>query len=239
MNQLKNAFLLLLTPLFLLQCAPTAKQTTPTSAIPKKVYNEDAIRINPQGKILEGEAEILEDLAANPIDLITSTTDTIIMANDNLAIEYEIGSYEDADAQKYQQLIIWQTIDSTRQIVFEVVEKVEMAEPILSAIDNRRTLWMQFCNAHNVEGLVNELYTENTLYYNHRPLIIGREALIPTYQYMNRPDYQLTLQPITIKMANAKTVFEIGQCAGSYHGKYILIWKKEADNQWRIFLDSN
>jgi ketosteroid isomerase-like protein len=56
---------------------------------------------------------------------------------------------------------------------------------------------------------------------------------------MSNESYQLTLNPITIETVNPETVFEIGQCEGSYNGKYILIWKKQTDGQWRIWVDSN
>ena len=98
---------------------------------------------------------------------------------------------------------------------------------------------MELCNAHDVEGLVNELYSVNTLYYNHKPLVKGREDVIKEYGYMRNEKYSLKLTPLFIEAVNESTVYEIGQCNGSYGGKYILIWKKEADGKWRIFIDSN
>jgi ketosteroid isomerase-like protein len=38
---------------------------------------------------------------------------------------------------------------------------------------------------------------------------------------------------------NDNLVYEIGQCKGTYKGKYILVWKKESDGVWRVFIDSN
>lgn len=203
------------------------------------VYSQDAIKINSQGGILEGRTKIVEDLVAQPMEILTVQSNTVILAHQRRAIEYEIAEYTDANAGSYKQLIIWQTIDSIPKRVFEVEAKVEKAKNVRSELETRRKLWMQLCNQHQVANLVNELYSENTLYYNHRPLIRGRAALIPTYQYMSNESYQLTLNPITIETVNPETVFEIGQCEGSYNGKYILIWKKQTDGQWRIWVDSN
>ena len=83
------------------------------------------------------------------------------------------------------------------------------------------------------------MYSENTLYYNHKPLVVGRELLIEEYSYMNRENYQLTLNPIVVDQVNDKLVFEIGQCKGSYGGKYIIIWRKEESGKWEVFIDSN
>ena len=98
---------------------------------------------------------------------------------------------------------------------------------------------MELCNAHNVPELVEQLYTEDALYYNHKPIIKGTESIIQEYDYMNKPDYQLKLEPRAIEIVNSEMVYEIGQCVGSYSGKYILIWKMVGPGEWKIFLDSN
>jgi hypothetical protein len=77
------------------------------------------------------------------------------------------------------------------------------------------------------------------MYYNHKPIVQGTENLIQEYGYMNRESYSLQLDPKKSVIVNANFVFEIGQCSGSYGGKYVLIWKKEADGNWRIYIDSN
>ncbi|MEM6697813.1 MAG: hypothetical protein AAF599_05420, partial [Bacteroidota bacterium] len=87
--------------------------------------------------------------------------------------------------------------------------------------------------------LVEQLYTDNAIYYNHKPVVVGTERITAEYSYMNNPDYSLKLVPLTVEPANKNIVFEIGQCSGSYNGKYVLIWKKVADGVWKILLDSN
>ena len=106
-------------------------------------------------------------------------------------------------------------------------------------IAERRALWIRLCNEHNAEKLVTQLYSENALYFNHKPLVKGTDDLVKEYGYMNYPDYSLTLDPLAVETVADDLIFEIGQCSGSYQGKYILIWKKEPDGIWRIFFDSN
>ena len=98
---------------------------------------------------------------------------------------------------------------------------------------------MELCNAHDPAILVNTLYTEDNLYFNHKPLVKGRTLLIQEYAYMARDNYELLLNPTFFYQLNDDMAYEIGQCKGSYNGKYILIWRKDDDGKWRVYMDSN
>ncbi|MEL6276528.1 MAG: hypothetical protein AAFU03_15630, partial [Bacteroidota bacterium] len=102
-----------------------------------------------------------------------------------------------------------------------------------------RNAWIDLCNQHDAQQLVDSLYAKNAIYYNHRPVVIGRETIGQTYQYMNDERYQLTLTPIQVEAVNDSLVYEIGQCSGSYGGKYVIIWQLGRDGVWRVILDSN
>ena len=69
-------------------------------------------------------------------------------------------------------------------------------------------------------------------------MVVGRENLIPLYSYMNNPNYELTLHPISVEAVSETLVLEIGQCKGSYGGKYILIWQKTTEG-WQVLFDAN
>jgi len=56
---------------------------------------------------------------------------------------------------------------------------------------------------------------------------------------MSRESYSLRLTPIKTGQVKNNIVLEIGQCSGSYNGKYIIVWKKNALGKWEVFLDSN
>ena len=98
---------------------------------------------------------------------------------------------------------------------------------------------MKLCNQHDARNLVTEMYSEATIYYHRGRIINDQNALSEAYSYMNSPNYQLRLDPIVIEKVTDTVVFEIGQCSGSYGGKYILVWSRDKQGEWKIALDSN
>ncbi|OJU27276.1 MAG: hypothetical protein BGN92_03695 [Sphingobacteriales bacterium 41-5] len=98
-------------------------------------------------------------------------------------------------------------------------------------INERRKLWIQLCNENNSKNLVEELYIKNAIYYNRKPPIRSTNNLIKEYSYTNNKNYRLQLHPLTTTTVNANLVFEIGQCKGTYNGKYILVWEKDSDGK--------
>lgn len=204
-----------------------------------EIYAENAIKILENDQVIQGSTAIKKYLFAQNTMLQSIQTEAIVMANTRRKIEYELGSYTDKNGNTYVQIIIWQTGDSKRQRVleFEALSDNNLSIPV--DITMRRDQWIELCNAHNAAALINEMYSENTLYYNHKPILRGRDQVIVDYQYMNNEKYSLNLTPIHTKSVNQNFVFEIGQCSGSYNGKYIIIWKKNKENKWEVYLDSN
>ncbi|MEN0051242.1 MAG: hypothetical protein AAF806_29525 [Bacteroidota bacterium] len=152
-------------------------------------------------------------------------------------IEYELGEWVSENKSFYRFLRI-KDAKGLRALEFytggDLNHELDYGE-----IDTARAKWMELCNQHDAAELVEQLYTDNAIYYNHKPVLIGTESIAVEYSYMNNPDYSLKLVPLTVEPANKNIVFEIGQCSGSYNGKYVLIWKKVADGVWKILLDSN
>lgn len=203
------------------------------------LYHEHSIKVLANGQVLNGFQQIKEHLSLNSEKIIAVHSDTLILANEARAIEYEISESILESGKSNKHLVIWQTKDTQRQRVFEFTARVDNPSENLSELDRRRALWISLCNQNDAQTLIQELYSENTIYYNHKPLVQGRIPLAREYQYMNDKAYELSLQAIMVAPVNKDYVFEIGQCSGSYNGKYILIWRKDEDGQWRIFIDSN
>jgi ketosteroid isomerase-like protein len=203
------------------------------------MYTENAIKIYPDASYVSGNKAIGEYYQKTNSTINDIRADTIILANETRAIEYELGEYYDKNYQPYKHLIIWITKDGKRKRDFEFVVAVKPSKNVSHEIDQRRNQWMELCNAHNANALITEMYSENTLYYNHKPLIIGRDSLINEYAYMNNEKYSLTLTPIVSEQVNENHVIEIGQCKGGYGGKYIIVWKKNNSGKWEVFIDSN
>ena len=152
---------------------------------------------------------------------------------------YEIGALTSKNGKELTYLSVsnLSTPFPTRELEF--ISPVSLAKPDLSEIEEARNRWMELCNAHDAYKLVKQCYTANALYYNHKPLIFGTDSIAKVYSYMNRESYRLTLVPLHVELVSVNLVFEIGQCSGSYGGKYVIIWKREDDGIWRVLLDSN
>ncbi|MEQ9373718.1 MAG: hypothetical protein RIG68_00945 [Imperialibacter sp.] len=157
----------------------------------------------------------------------------------NVHIGYEIVTFKAGD-ESYTQLIIWNQKNGGPLRELEVIGRsVNQGNVTAEVLDAPRAKWIRLCNEHDPLKLVAELYTADAMYYNHKPMIVGTEAIAKEYWYMGNSSYQLSLTPIVIEMVNPDLAFEIGQCSGSYNGKYVLVWKKSADKGWQVALDSN
>ncbi len=224
----------LLILLLCLACATHNAQTTPYTheAIS---YGDTAVKILEDDTVVSGKDEIVKFYQNHPISIEEAKTLFQVAANQQF--QYEIGAFT-SEGEHYKQVVITDT-KNTNTRVFEFITRASTLDDYRADIDRRRAQWISLCNQHNAQNLINTLYTENTIYYNHRPVVKTREALIPVYQYMNNPQYSLQLTPLHVELVNATTAFEIGQCSGSYNGKYILIWEKADDGEWYVKIDSN
>lgn len=198
-------------------------------------YTDNAYRITPTGEYIQHGDSIVNKNSrqfSSPENL--EITCSVSVAYDKYF--YEIGHFSDNGNSDHHFLIIR---DSSHKRLLELFVPKQKFTPDLEQIAKQRLRWMQLCNNHQVEDLVDELYVQQPLYYNFKPLIEGSENIINTYSYMNNEWYNLQLHPICINQLSNEIAFEIGQCSGSYVGKYILVWKKGSDGRWRILLDVN
>lgn len=207
----------------------------------EKIYAFNAIKVISEDSIIEGSSQIAKyyGIKKNKITSIESLFN--LEASKDKRINYELIKYKTEALNEYIQIVIWRK--ENEQIIreFEFTERIsfEAKKVDKTKIADRRTLWIELCNANSSENLVKQLYSANTVYFNHKPLVKGLEDLIKEYGYMNNKNFALNLQPIKIEVVNENFAFEIGQCSGSYNGKYILVWKKESDGNWKIYIDSN
>ncbi|MEL6972666.1 MAG: hypothetical protein AAFO02_21050 [Bacteroidota bacterium] len=207
-------------------------------------YDSLAIRVAADGSYLQGAANIAQRQDKMSIDTIFTIAS--FPAGREGEFTYEIGGFRTTDGQDYRHLVIQSKKQSSGRQTYSVVRtfdwisKVHLgALPDTSDLTSFRKLWIERCNAHNAYELVAQSYTPNALYYNHKPLVIGTEAIAEEYSYMNRPEYSLLLTPLAVEMVSTDLAFEIGQCAGSYSGKYVLVWQKNAEEVWQVLFDSN
>lgn len=205
----------------------------------QNLYTPDALKIMEDGSLVEGNKQIAHHYHYTNSRIEATRTDTVILANGDRKIEYEMGGYHTTNGKKFKHIVIWQRANGDRKRTFEYIAQVTSTSYDLSDIDSRRQQWIELCNKHDASALIQEMYSDSTLYYNHKPIVKGREALAKEYSYMNNEKYELSLHPIIVDSVNEEIVIEIGQCKGSYNGKYIIIWKKNQNNKWEVFIDSN
>ncbi len=203
------------------------------------LYMTDAVKVDDAGWRMAGTRNILAYYANFPLKIDSLWTIFNVVANANKRYEYEIGAFRTSDNRTFKQLVIWNIATTHKTRVFEFIAPSENVGTDIAQINKRREKWMELCNLHDAKTLVTQLYTSNAVYYNHKPVIIGFDAIAAEYGYMNNKNYQLTLNPITVEFVNDELAFEIGQCEGGYNGKYVLIWQRNDLGEWRILVDSN
>ncbi|NAS30773.1 hypothetical protein GTQ40_07310 [Flavobacteriaceae bacterium R38] len=204
-------------------------------------YDGNAIKIISSDTIISSASEIANHYRTHKNKITSIESLFSIEANKERGITYELVKYKTDNLKEYTQIVIWkaQGEKTIREFEFTGENTIESAQVDTTKIAERRKLWIELCNAHNPENLVKELYSANTMYFNHKPIVKGTEDLIKEYDYMSNENYALNLNPIKLEVINANLAFEIGQCSGSYNGKYILVWRKQADGVWKVYIDSN
>lgn len=207
----------------------------------EKIYASNAVMVVSVDSIIENSSQIANYYGLKKYKIIAIESLFNVEASKGRGIKYELIRYKTEDLKEYIQIIIWRSENGKVIREFEFTERSnpEAKEVDIDRIADRRELWVELCNANNAENLIKQLYTANPIYFNHKPLVKGLEDLNKEYSYMNNDNYKLNLQPIKLEVVNTDFAFEIGQCSGSYNGKYILVWKKQADGNWKIHIDSN
>ena len=196
---------------------------------------ETTVIVTPEGKVLTDANDRL-------------TFMNLFTKNDRIDIEplaaektYRNYEYRINNIRRGQDLYKEVTIfDGNGNRDFLFVMESTSDELDASGIDKARAKWVELCNAKDSEVLVDQLYHNPTVYYNSgRAPITEKETLAKEYSYMNNPNYELNLTSILTTPVTPDIAFEIGQCSGSYQGKYIIIWKKHPEFGWQVLVDSN
>ncbi|MEP7321756.1 MAG: hypothetical protein ABI761_07545 [Saprospiraceae bacterium] len=203
----------------------------------KNIYLPNAMKVNTKGEVLSGNTVINTFYKNNPLHI--DSLKVLLRTQASQTKVYEIGKIYSTNQKAYNYLHIWHISDKEKKIELEFIEPSGSSGSVTNEINKAREEWMKLCNQHNASILIERMYTPNALYYNHKPMVIGRKAITMEYSYMNNGNYHLMLKPILSEMVNEKTVFEIGQCSGNYAGKYMIVWQKNESGVWQVLMDSN
>ncbi len=256
MHSIKLTFGLLFTITALTNCSSTESENSTlvinenmlwASAVTNQtqgidsLYFPDAIKIYGHGELYLGASEIAEYWSNQEMNIKEIETNFSVNANYDSTYIYEIGAFEDSEGRNFAHLLIKNQSDGfpSRELEALALYSDTDIEAAKSEISNQRNRWMHYCNTHQVDSLVMNLYYPNAVYYNHRLPITEQSALIQEYRYMGNERYSLKLIPLHLEVINDQVAFEIGQCEGSYNGKYMLMWFKDEQGEWKVLMDSN
>ena len=154
-------------------------------------------------------------------------------------LKIELFSLLFAKKKSMKSLIIWRKNGDNFLKELEFLSETTLFKTDSNGLKIARKKWVDLCNTHNVSLLVKEMYLPIAIYHNNGRTIQGTTQITEEYKYMNNPNYNLTLTPIYFEPINENQIIEIGQCSGSYKGKYLLLWKKDNTNEWKILFDTN
>ena len=204
----------------------------------ERLYFPKAVKVDATGAVFQTAQEIKNELKKFTKKLSNIQVIKNVPAGRKAAYAYEIGSFQ-VKKKTYYHLIVWNAKGEEKLRELEVVAVSKKTDDLSNEIEAARNLWMELCNAHDAQKLVETLYTSNAVYYNHKPVVVGTEAISKEYSYMNNEKYGLRLAPVQLQMVSPTLAFEIGQCSGSYGGKYVIVWQKQKSGNWQVLLDSN
>lgn len=141
----------------------------------------------------------------------------------------------------FEYLVSWQKVGDAWLRELEMLSRKTSDNAVQNAINIKRELFSEIINEeHDVKELVETMYDREAYYYNRGNLIQGHEAIINTYFFMAKSDFNIILHSDLITQVNSDIAYEIGTWfSGGGQGKYILVWKKQVDMNWKILLDSN
>lgn len=199
-------------------------------------FTDKAVLVLPDASYIQGKDKVLEHFKIGPMPIEDSKE--IFKTAAHRFYDYGMNSFT-SNGVNYKEIVITtQGDDQKRDFVFQ--SESSSAQLDKEGLDKAREKWVALCNANDSKLLIDQLYHDPTVYYNSgRSPITDKEALAREYSYMNNPKYELFLTPIHTEPVTQDLAYEIGQCSGSYPGKYIIIWKKHPKFGWQVLVDSN
>jgi hypothetical protein len=153
---------------------------------------------------------------------------------------YEMWSFVTQKNDEYEVVTSWAMDGKVWRKELEIIAKKESSEPAPAALLSKEKLFTDIVNKeHNVKKLLEKLYLKDAYYYNRGKLYQGQKEIAQAYSYMGQSGYPLRLTTDHVVMVKQNLAFEVGTWFAGETGKYILIWKKQPHNDWKIILDSN
>ena len=109
--------------------------------------------------------------------------------------------------------------------------------------------WLKVFAAGDLEKSVEFCTADGSILAPNQPIATGREAIKQSFSaFFSIPGFKISWQPLRTQVAKSG---ELGVTSGAYQmtfndpagklvtdrGKYVTVWKKQADGSWKVFLD--
>ncbi len=115
----------------------------------------------------------------------------------------------------------------------------------IEAIRQADLAWSAAQAADGIEGVMPFYVDDAIMLAPNRPMVIGKTAIREAFEAMGvgSPGFSVAWQPMKIEVARSG---DIGYAIGTFEGvvdaapvkgKYVEIWKKQADGSWKVAAD--
>lgn len=151
--------------------------------------------------------------------------------------KFEAGEYITASGKRYQTIVGWSKKEKWTKEFEVIYENTVETETDSTIVDEGRDQWVKHSNEHRPDLIAMNVFSTRGMYF-HRGKISPQNEIANAYSYMTRESYQITLEPLMVRLVDDSTVFEIGIFRTGGQGLYTLIWVKEGD-EWKLLLDFN
>ena len=118
-----------------------------------------------------------------------------------------------------------------------------------AAIRNAEAAWSKVAEAKQVDAMVAYYADDASLFLDNAPIATGKDAIRRTWEEMfQAPGFSLSWKPVQVEVALSG---DLGYSRGTYEltmndpkgkpmtdrGKYVVVWKKQADGSWKAVAD--
>ena len=118
-----------------------------------------------------------------------------------------------------------------------------------AAIRNADTEWSKVAAAKQFDAAVAYYADDGSLLWPNQPILTGKEAIRKAWEQMlQSPGFSISWQPVKVEAARSG---DLGYSQGTYEmtmndpkgnpvtdrGKYVTMWKKQADGSWKVVAD--
>jgi ketosteroid isomerase-like protein len=121
-------------------------------------------------------------------------------------------------------------------------------EADVEALRQRDLAWSAVQQTEGLDGVMQFYLDDAILLPSNAPMAIGKEAIRKASAAIDSPGFSVTWKPWKVEVAKAGDIgYVIGHFKGNIldpagkpvpvKGKYVEIWKKQADGVWKVAVD--